>query len=75
MKRAWSVSTASYDGGAPHPPPPGCPGVGRRVPYYDVKGGRAPCPVCGYVGAVLDDRDGSVFTFAEDHNEKKEQSK
>lgn len=47
-----------------------CDGVGQRVPYYEVNGGRAKCPVCGYVGAVKDDRDGSVFTFAADHYPK-----
>ena len=49
-----------------------CPGVGRRVPYYDVKGLRAACPVCGHDGAVLDDRDGSVFTYATSHYAKEQ---
>lgn len=56
---------------APSGAPPGCPGVGQRVPYHDVRGGRAACPACGYVGAVQDDRDGSVFTFAEGHRARK----
>ena len=75
MLGMWDFWPEELADGAPHPPPPGCPGVGQRVAYYDVRGGRAACPVCGHVGAVQDDRDGSVFTFAEDHNEKKEQSK
>ena len=58
--------------GVPVRPP--CPGVGRLVPYYDVKGGRSACPVCGHEGQVgdMDDRDPSVFTYAEDHYAKEQ---
>lgn len=51
---------------------PPCPGVGRLVRYYDVKGGRAACPECGYFGEVRDGRDGSVFTFTEGHYAKEQ---
>lgn len=44
-----------------------CKGSGARVPYYEVQGGRAPCPKCQRKVQALDDRDGSVFTLVE-HN-------
>lgn len=66
---ALAALAESLTGASVRPP---CPGVGRRVPYYDVKGLRAACPVCGHDGEVLDDRDGSVFTYATNHYAKEQ---
>jgi hypothetical protein len=45
--------------------PPVCAGVEDRVPYYEVRAGRATCPVCGMTVSVVDDRDGSAFTVSD----------
>ncbi len=76
MKRTWNVPAAPYDDGAPHPPPPGCPGVGRLVRYDDFKSGRSACPVCGHESQIVDmhDRDPSVFVYVGDHARKEEKS-
>lgn len=42
-----------------------CDGSGARVPYYDVSYTTTICPGCGQRKAVVDDRDGSVFSVAE----------